>query len=423
MGEDERRRTWASLDFLVKLATAMLESGYATDPMTQTVRLCGAAMGLERITVVGIGRTVTLEYLCADGQALTRTAAASTIDAFDCDRMKRLKNVAREVTLSGTDPDTARRMLADAERGPLPWPWWFLPFGGSLLALCIALQVGGTAKAAVAAAVVLPPVYALGRGLGRLAIPRLYGVAVQTAFAAALGGLLHVAGAITLTDTAVLIATNWVLLVPMPQLVSTAIDAVSSDGVAALARAASALLVVGGITLGGALVLAFSQRFSFGDPIDPTLPQLSLRLAIGFSILGALGNAVFNGGGRDLLLPAAGAGLLTAAVNQTLIHAGNMPSEWSGPIAAAALGFAAAACSDLLRLPMTALALVGITGALLPGLIVYQGLVIELFHTSGVGYFVRAFAVCVGLGVGAALGVILYVLFRRIPLPRRRAGG
>ncbi|NKY84271.1 threonine/serine exporter family protein [Nocardia veterana] len=411
--EGADREVWGALDFLTRLAVSMLEAGFPSEPMTDAVAACAAAMGLDRVTVIGLGRVVTIEYLAVDGRALTRTATAATVDAFDCERMKRLLTAAREAAVSGADAETAHRILDAAETRKLPWPRWFVPFGGALLALCIALQVGGSGAAALAAAVVLLPVFWLGQGLGSLAIPRLYGVALQAPLAATLCALLHLVGALTMTEVAVAIATNWVLLVPMPQLVATAIDAVSSDTVAATARAASALLAVGGIAMGGALVFAVSQRFSFGESIDPTLPQLPIWLAITFSILGALGNAVFNRGGPDLLLPAAAAGLLTASVNQPLIHAAHIPPDWSGPLAAVALGFAAAACALPLRLPMTALALVGITGALLPGLTLYQGLVLELFHVSGIGYFVRTFAVCVGLGVGAALGVILNWLLQR----------
>lgn len=101
-----------------------------------------------------------------------------------------------------------------------------------------------------------------------------------------------------------------------------------------------------------------------------------------------------------------------AATNQFLIHTAHLSPDWTGSIAAVVLGFAAAAASERLRMPMSASIL---TGALLPGLVLYQGMVVELFHTSGIGYFVRAFTICVGLGVGAALGVLLFYLTRSSP--------
>ncbi|MEV0247264.1 threonine/serine exporter family protein [Nocardia sp. NPDC050712] len=408
------QRIWVALDFLAGLAVAMLESGYATDSMHQTVTACAAAIGVHPVTVAGTGRTITVEYVFGDRSAATRTGVASTLDSVDCDRMKRLKNLARAVAAEGLDPEIALVRLAAADRGPQPWPWWIAPFGGALLALCIAVQVGGSGAAALIAAFVLVPVWALGHGLTVLTVPRLYGAAVQTVLAAGLSGMAHMSGLVTVSEAAIAIATVWVLLVPMPQLVSMSIDAISSDTVTATARAASSLLAVAGITLGGALVVTIVQNSAL-TPVDPRLPVLPIWLALIFSILGALGNAVFNGGGRDLLAPAAAAGLLAAAVNQTLIHVVHLSPDWSGPFSAIVLGFVAAASAERLRVPMSALILVGITGALLPGLVLYQGLVIELFHSSGVGYCVRAFTICVGLGVGAALGVLLFFLTRQRP--------
>ncbi|MFF0488654.1 threonine/serine exporter family protein [Nocardia sp. NPDC004068] len=408
------QRVWATLDFLTGLAAAMIESGYATDATHQTVTACAAAMGVEPVTFAGAGRMVTVEYVFADRRAATRTRVAATLDSFDCDRMKRLKNVARAVVTEGLDPGAAQARLAAAELGPPPWPWWFLPFGGALLSLCIALQVGGSVAAACAAAVALPPVWALGRGLGVIAVPRLYATALQTVLAGALGVGAHLIGVIAVSEAAVVIATVWVLLVPMPQLVATAADAVNADTVTATARAASSLLAVGGMVLGGALVVTMVERAAL-RPVDPHLPVLPVWLAVLFSVLGAVGNAVFNSGAKDLLIPAAVAGLFTATTNQCLIHLAHVSPDWSGSVAAVVLGFAAAATAERLRVPISALILVGITGALLPGLVLYQGLVIELFHDSGLGYFVRGFAICVGLGVGAALGVLAFVLVRRRP--------
>ncbi|GAB2662627.1 threonine/serine exporter family protein [Nocardia goodfellowii] len=407
------RRAGTELEFLARLGAAMLEAGYATEPMTQMVTACAGSFGLREVIVSGLGRVVRVECRGDDGFPQGWTVAAANLDSFDCDRMKRLKDLARTVIVDGTEPATALRLLEHADQGPKPWPWWFVTLGGALLALCIALQVGGTPAAAFAAAVILPPVSILGRGLAAAGIPRLYALAIQTPCAAALAAGAHALALITVTDSAVAIATVWVLLVPLPQLMTTAIDCVSSDNVTATARAVSALLAVAGIAIGGTVVVALSQRFPLGDPISPDLPQLPVWLVLCFSILGALGNAVFNHGGWNLFPAAAAAGLLAATVNQTLIHLANMPPVWSSPIAAIALGFAAAASSELLRLPVSALTLVGLTGALLPGLTLYQGLVIELFHVSGVSYFVQTFAICAGLGAGAAGGVLLYSLGRR----------
>lgn len=412
--DTDRRRVTDELRFLTELGTATLESGYATEAMTLMVTSCAAAWGRTQILVTAVGRTVFVQCADADGDPVSRVAQATTLDSFDCDRMRRIKQVAQRTVVERLDPRTACRLLAAADAGPQPFPWWSVQAGGMLLAFCICLQIGGTALAASLAALTQLVVNLSGRGLGALGVPKFFTVAVQATVAGTFGGVFHLLGGMPVAQAATVVATAWVLIAPLPQLISTAIDLVSADSLTALARALGAALIIGGIALGGVLVLSLSWRFDLGGAADAVLPVLPIWLGICFAILGAIGNALFNVGGPHLLLPAAVAGLVTAAVNQTLIHAANIPAAWAGPLAAVVLGFLAAASAEWLRLPMTALTLVGITGALLPGLIVCQGLILSVYQVSGIGYFVQAGAVCVALGVGASFGVYLWsVLARR----------
>lgn len=417
----DHRRIEAALHFLTELGASMLESGYATDAMLLMVKPCAAVMGLGEVTVVGLGRVVIVECVDGEGRTTSKMAQAASLDSFDCDRMRRLKNVARDAVLHQLDPDTACERLAAANAGPQPFPWWSVQAGGVLLAFCICVQIGGSPLAGLLAALTQLVVNLSGRGFGAAQVPKFFAVAVQAALAGSFGGAFHLLGWLTVAQAATVIATTWVLIAPLPQLISTAIDLISADSLTALARALGAGLIIGGIVLGGLLILSLSWRFDLGVAADPALPVLPIWLGIVFAVLGAIGNALFNVGGRTLLLPAAVAGLLTAAVNQTLIHAANLPSAWAGPLAAVALGFVASVVAEPLQLPVSALALVGITGALLPGLIVCQGLILAVYQVTGVGYFVQAAAVCVGLGIGASLGVYLWSLVAQhasAPLPK-----
>lgn len=411
--DTDRQHVEAELRFLADLGIATLESGYATEAMLLMVTSCAAAWGMSEVLVTGTGRTVTVQCVDERGHLHSRQAQASTLDAFDCDRMRRIKAVARRLVVDHLDPETACRELAAADAGPQPFPWWALQAGGMLLAFCICLQIGGTALAASLAAATQLVVNLTGRGLGGLGVPKFFAVVVQATVAGAFGGTFHLAGWLPVAQAATLVATTWVLIAPLPQLISTAIDMVSADSLTALARALGAALIIGGIALGGVLILSLSWRFDLGPASNAVLPVLPVWLGISFAVLGAIGNALFNVGGLHLLAPAAVAGLVTASVNQALIHLGNMPSAWAGPIAAIVLGFLAAASAERLRVPMSALVLVGITGALLPGLIVCQGLILSVYQVSGIGYFVQAAAVCVGLGVGASLGVHLWSVLAR----------
>ncbi len=417
----DHHRVEAALRFLTRLGAAMLESGYATEAMELMVLPCAAVLGLDDARVVGIGRLVIVECADGNGRTASRFGEAASLDSFDCDRMRRLKDVARDVVVRRLDADAACARLDSADAGPPPFPWWSVQAGGMLLAFCICVQIGGTPLAGVLATLSQLVVNLSARGFGAARVPKLFAVTVQAALAGFFGGAFHLLGWLTVAQAATVVATTWVLIAPLPQLISTAIDLISADSLTALARAVSAASIIAGIALGGVLILSLAWRFDLGVAADPTLPVLPIWLGIVFAVLGAVGNALFNVGGPALLVPAAVAGLLTAAVNQTLIHAAHLPGAWAGPLAAVVLGFVASSVSEALRLPMSALALVGITGALLPGLIVCQGLILAVYEVSGVSYFVQAGAVCVGLGVGAALGVYLWSLvarFASVPLPK-----
>ncbi|MFE1591244.1 threonine/serine exporter family protein [Nocardia sp. NPDC058705] len=409
------RQIEAALEFLAELATSTLESGYATEASMLMVKSCAGAWGLREVTVSSLGRVVIVQCADGDGLVLSRVAEASSLDSYDCDRMRRIKDVVRQTVTDNLTPVDACDRLKKADIGPQPFPWWSVQAGGVLLAFCICLQIGGSPPAALLAAGTQLIVNLSGRGFGAHHVPKFVAVAVQAAMAGALGGTFHLIGWLSVAQAATVIATAWVLIAPLPQLISTAIDVVSADSLTALARALGAALIIGGIVLGGLLTLALAWRFDLGIASDATLPTLPVWLGIIFAILGAIGNALFNVGGRGLLFPAAVAGLVTASVNQTLIHVGHMPAAWAGPLAAVVLGFLAAASAERLRLPMSALALVGITGALLPGLIVCQGLILSVYKVSGIGYFAQAAAVCVALGLGASFGVYLWSVSARRP--------
>ncbi|MBF6426613.1 hypothetical protein IU440_18170 [Nocardia cyriacigeorgica] len=59
------------------------------------------------------------------------------------------------------------------------------------------------------------------RRLGAWRMPKLFAIAIQAALAGSAGGGLHLAGWMTLAQAATVIATTWVLIAPLPQLIST----------------------------------------------------------------------------------------------------------------------------------------------------------------------------------------------------------
>jgi uncharacterized membrane protein YjjB (DUF3815 family) len=207
------------------------------------------------------------------------------------------------------------------------------------------------------------------------------------------------------------------LLVPLPLIVSAVVGAVNAKEVAATSRASPIVLTVGGLVLGGAIVVLAGRELT-APTGDVNLPTLAIPLVLLFSALGAMANAIANLGARHLL-PAAGViGLLTAAGNLLLSRGAGLPSGWATALTAVALGFGAAWWSRRTDHAAAVLALMGITGALLPGLTVYQGVVLEIFGRASAWYYVSAGLTCIGLGVGTTLG---FVAARRLR-PSARQG-
>ena len=125
-------------------------------------------------------------------------------------------------------------------------------------------------------------------------------------------------------------------------------------------------------------------------------------------MVGALGNAVFMRGGPRLLLPAAGAGALTGIVNVVLQRHASLDPTLAVGTAALVLGVVSGLSSSYLRISSTELCIVGIAGALLPGLDVYWIIVSEIFKFSGAGEaFLRALVAILIIGPSVVLGMWL----------------
>ena len=107
------------------------------------------------------------------------------------------------------------------------------------------------------------------------------------------------------------------------------------------------------------------------------------------------------------LAPAALIGLFTAGVNQALLHAAHIPASWATFGASVVLGYGCAFWSRRSPYPVSLLALMSVTGAIIPGLTVYVGVAETVFGDSGTGAFSQAVLTGTGIGVGVAAGVLL----------------
>ncbi len=402
------------LEFLAELGYGLLESGQTSSQTESVLRRCADSLGLDRTVFNAFGRMLLLETALPDGTTVSVSGAARALDLIDCTRSLELSRVAARVSEAvGQAPSHDRlrsarqvvRRLRDTST-----PWWAVTLGMTMLAFFISMQVGVTWQAWVTAAAVQLVASATGALTARLSMPRLFAIILQASIAGAFATMLVQIGFVSPVGAAAAIAVNWLLLIPLPQVIGAVTDAIASDFLSALSRVASVGIAALGIFVGGAFTFALGEVLGMEHPRLDALPSLPWYLVLVFSALGAIANGFANGGRLPLVAPAAALGVATGAANQVLL-ALDLPALWANSLAAAVLGVLVVIVASRTGFPQQVLALVGITGALLPGIPVFFGILQEMGSGSGAAYFGTAAAISLGLGTGVTLGIYLAGLF------------
>lgn len=417
-----------ALKVLSELGCGYLESGLTPGQAKRSLERCGRALGLSDITITPFARVLLLETRAVNGSTDTITAAARSLDMIDCTRSKELGDVAAQLEQASPrgSADYAAHLDSALSRirhlREMPTPWWVVAIGMTMLAFFISMQVGITWHAWVSAAIVQLVISLVGRALtvSPRPVPGVFAVALQASVGGSVATLLVQLGFVDPVGAAAAIAVSWLLLLPLPQVIGAVTDALEADYLSSLTRLAGVLVAALGIFIGGSFTFVLGELLHMDHPRLDGLPSFPWYLVLVFSALGAISNAFANGGTVRLLLPAAFLGVSTGAVNQTLLNLIGLPPLWANSLSAVALGVLTVLIAPVTGYPLQVLALMGITGALLPGIPVFYGILQEMSGASGLVYFGAAGAICIGLGTGVALGSYLASLWQRQKQSNRR---
>jgi len=408
------------LAFLSALGHGLLESGQNTRQTESALERYGRGLGLDGLVLNSFGRMLLLEAVTHDGATVSLSGAARSLDAIDCTRARDLGCLADSTVEDARhwpDPSAAREHLTAARQEverlrDTATPWWVVTLGLTLLAFFISMQIGVSWQAWVSAALVQLITSLTGVAISGLRLPRLFAIAVQSCAAGAFATALVQLGFVDPVGAAAAIAVNWLLLLPLPQIIGAVTDAIESDHLSAMTRVASVAVAAGGIAIGGGFTFALGELLGMAHPRLDALPTLPWYLVLVFSALGAVANAFANGGRLPLVRPAALLGLVTGAVNQVLVLAVGLPAVWASSLSAVVLGVLSAALVKRTGYPSQVLALMGITGALLPGIPVFFGILQAMGGGNAAEHFGTAAVISLGIGTGVALGVHLAGLRR-----------
>lgn len=365
--------TRARLEVVAELGYGLLESGHTTSQTERRLADCSRTLGIDDLSFTPLGRMIMLQAPLADGHSISVSGAARSLDATDCTRSRALNHTADELAAISLIPErSAQRQRLHALTS------------------------------------------VIGLVLTRIAMPRLFAVAIQSAVAGAFATALVLMGFVDPVGAAAAIAVNWLLLLPLPQVIGAVTDAIEADFLSAVTRLAGVATAAVGIVIGGALTFGLGEALGMAHPRLEELPTFPWYLILVFSALGAIGNAFANGGRAPLVLPAAALGLVTGATNQLLLHGAGLSLLWASSLSAVVLGIITVLMAKRTGDPQPVLALFGITGALLPGIPVFFGIVQEMGFGSGGTYFLQAALICVGIGTGVAFGSYIGTLRERL---------
>lgn len=411
------------IQLLSELGYGFLESGQTGGQTTRILKSCADSLGLRDPSFNTFGRIVMLEATVGR-TAVSSTGAADSLDAIDCTKSRELNKVAEEVTTSSWTDAAATRTRVDELRMRVQRvrrtsaPPWTIVMGMTLLAFCISVQLPISWEGRFATAGTQLIVSLAAMSLGRWPqLPKLFSAAALSLVSGAIVTLIVLLGITAPADGTAAIAVTCLLILPLPQIIGSVADAIEGDLLSALGRAAAVAVAAAGILIGQAVTYVYGDLWGMAHPDLSALAGFSTPpwyLILVFCALGAVANAFANGGSWKLVGPAAIIGATTGAANQILGNSDwglGLSPLWSNSLSGVVLGLITIFFVLHTGYPQQVLALMGFTGALLPGIQVFQGIMNLMgepeARINSVPDFLTAISMCLGVGIGVAFGAYL----------------
>ncbi|MBA9001342.1 MULTISPECIES: threonine/serine ThrE exporter family protein [Thermomonospora] len=405
-----------ALDLVLRVGELLLTSGESTERVTESMFGLAVAYELPRCEVQVTLTSLVVSAHPGNGRPPVTGSRAIRRRTPAYWRLTALHQLVQEASLGLLEPAAAHRRLAEIERAPAPYPRWLLVAAFGLIAASASVLSGGGALAASTAfgATVLGDRAAA--VLARRGVAEFYQLALAAAIATAAAALVVAVGTPARASTVV---TGAILaLLPGRPLVASIQDGITGDLISATARLMEVFFIIAGIVAGVGLVVYTAVRLDF--PIDmtqlpsspPALDPVQVLAAAGVSVAFAVSLAA----PRGTVLPALLGGALIWVLF-VLLRAQDVPPVLASAVAATALSVPANLYADRRRAPVQPY-MVPIIGPLLPGGMLYQGMV-ELNSgspQSGLLSLIGALSVALALAAGVNLGGELVRAFRRFGL-------
>ncbi|WP_017559463.1 threonine/serine exporter family protein [Nocardiopsis baichengensis] len=427
-----------AIDLVLRVGELLLASGEGTEAVSEAMLSLSVAFELPRTEVSVTFTVISLSaHPGGDSPPITgeRVVRRRTLDYF---RVNELHTLVQDAALGMLELEGAIARLRAIKRARPPYPGWVILGGFGLIASSASLMVGGGFIVATAAFVATVLGDRVAGFFAKRGIAEFYQMVMASITASVIGVLLlWVSSVLDLgLNAGAIITGNIMALLPGRPLVASLQDGISGSYVSASARLLEVFFTLGAIISGVGAVAYTAVELGVGMDLN-NLPTAG-KSVDAMVLVGAAGIAMAFAVSLTVpprMLPAIGVmgvviWLLYAGV-RTLFGAPPIMGTVAGAVAIGVMGHW---LSRRTRRPVLPYVIPAIA-PLLPGSILYRGLLeITLGHpVSGLLSLSEAVTVGLALGAGVNLGGELVRAFQRgglagagrrhRPAARRTRGG
>jgi uncharacterized membrane protein YjjP (DUF1212 family) len=399
---DEQREVYRAIDLALRMGEVVMSSGAGASDVAATMLAVTSACGLRGCTIAVNFTTLSVSYQSAPDAPPETHMRVVQYRGYDYALLTEVDHLVRDLAAGRIDRADASQRLNHVTSIARPYPRWAVSGSSGLLAAGAAMLLGGGLLVIAITFVTTVCIDIVGRLLARRRIPAFYQQVLGALIATAVALGLHALDAPV--DSDLIVASGIILLLSGIALVGAVQDALTNNYVTASARMFEVLLLTGGIIAGVTIGLTLGQKLDVGIFVSSTgtsWSELPTTL-LGGSIV-AIAFAYGSYTPLRALVPIGVTGLVGQLVYQSSIQWEIGPALSSGA-AALVVGVVSYSLAGRVRVPPLVVVVSGIV-PLLPGLIIYDGLLALLNEGNVYGLFTLLSAA--SIGVALASGVIL----------------
>ncbi|GAA4072810.1 threonine/serine exporter family protein [Actinomadura miaoliensis] len=406
-----------AIDLVLRVGELLVASGESTERVNEAMLSLAVAYELPRVEVQVTFTSLLVSAHPGAGAPPVTGARAIRRRTPAFWRLTALHSLVQDASIGMLELEEAHRRLREIKRGRGPYPPWLIVVSLGLIAASASVLVGGGPLVAGTAFVATLLGERAAAALARRGVAEFFQLAVAAAIGATAAAMV-VAWAGNPARASTIVTGAILALLPGRPLVASIQDGITGDLLSAGARLLEVFFIIAALVSGLGVVVYAAIKLNV--PIDvahlPNFPALLQPVSVMAAGAVSLTFALSLAAPRQVLPAAALGGGLIWVLYVLLLNL-NVTSVLASAIAAVIVGLLGSLLARRHQAPALPY-IVPMIGPLLPGTLLYRGMV-ELNTGSpqaGVLSLIGALSTALALGAGVNLGRELVRAFQRVGL-------